>query len=225
MAWSLVQHPVDTFASGTSASNSFASSPGSGSLLLALLYVNNASVTFGSAPTGASITGSWVPLCGSGVNATNLCAQSYQAWGAINNATGTSSVGISWTGAGTGDFILVEFTGITGSVVQDGTVQSDQSTTNATTITTPSYTPGVTGDLIVNMIGTSGNVQSINTGWTQGDVNTSGTGDAWGYTTGALSAVTTNATNSNAEYVSIIFGIQASGGGGGGPDLNVYRIN
>lgn len=218
MAWGLTQHAISaSFASGTSASKAFSSSPASGSLLLAMLFVNNNSATISSAPTGASITGSWVALAGaSGVHSTALAAQSFQAFGAINNATGTSTISLSWTGAGTGDFVIAEFSGITGSVVQDGSIVTANSTT--TSITTPSFTPGVTGDLLIQAGMYANGCTSASGGtpaWTGVDTQTqlTGTSDGWGWQAGALSAVAANQTSSGTTgTTSLIFAVEASGG-------------
>lgn len=217
MAFSLTQHTSSAgFASGTSASKAFASSPANGSLLLAMLFVNNNTATISSAPTGASITGSWVALAGAnGVNSVAAAAQSFQAFGAINNATGTSTISLSWTGAGTGDFVIAEFSGISGSVVQDGSVAT--ANTTSTAITVPSFTPGITGDLLVQAACCSTGISATSGGtpaWTQADTSTqlTGTGDGWGWQTGGTGATAANMTATGTpSSTGIIFAVKASG--------------
>lgn len=229
MAFALTQHTGSYgFASGTSTSKAFAGSPANGALLLVMLFLNNNTATISSAPTGASITGSWVPMAGTnGTQSAAAAAQTFQCFGAINNATGTSTISLSWTGTGTGDMVICEFSGITGSVVEDGS--SVSANTSGTAVTTPSFTPTITGDLLIQAAMTSNGVTASSGGttpaWTAGDTLTqmTGTGDGWGYANGTTGAQAAHMTinNSSATTTVVVFGIEASGGGGstGIPDL------
>lgn len=225
MAWTKVQDHV--FASGTGTSGSFiygTSGTGAnvtaGNLLVIMGFCNKTGLTYSSITDTFGDTWSpmFTPISDAGQG------QTYGAWATIAGSGGSANtVSITYggtVGSSNGDIVCTEWSGITGSLAQDGTFADSGDV--GSPVTTPSYTPTVTGSLVFEMVSTNGSVSALGgttPAWTNGDVGGGmpNTGAAWGWTTGALSALNGHATTGSGSNRCVIFGIQAAGSGGPAP--------
>jgi hypothetical protein len=216
MAWSKVQDSRQNAGTGTSGTFAYPSNIGTGGrLLIVLAFYNHAGAqeTFSVSSDTQSLT--WTQLFT--LYSANT-QQTITAFAAYSPSGGAESVHLAWTAGDSngGDIVLLEFSGITGGLAVDGTPVTALSANNSSpAVNSPSYTPGVTGDLVISLGMTDNNIPTVGTPWTAGDANMSQTGDAWGWLTGSLSAVTANMTLGSAAYWgNAVFAIKASGSGG-----------
>jgi len=226
MAWSLLQHPYVAKSSAGTSGTVTLTPHATGNLLVALALTNASSPSW-SLPSGMA-GASWATAV---THTASSVGQATGAWIAAATTTSSTTLTLSWGQSVTADLIVAEYSGLTGAATLDGTAQIQDSGSSTTTVVLPTYTPGTTGSLVLNIVCTA--TQTVDSfganaaysggpAWSAGDtyVNSSKmtqTGDGWGYVTGATSLITPDAVqHGSSVYASIVFGVLAGGGGGGG---------
>ena len=182
--------------------------PTSGNLIAVLMFVNSTTTVI-SQPTGMA-GASWTTAYTHATNAT--VAQTAACFLAVATVSSAITISVAWTVGGNADMVVAEFSNAAGvTTTLDGALQTQDTTTGASPIVLPTYTPGVTGDLAIHQVLVQNAITAVAGSYTLGDIVTN-TSDAWGYTTGALSALTPSDSQTSGAYCSLACGIKVSTG-------------
>lgn len=134
----------------------------------------------------------------------------------LANAPSNANKAITCTANHTGiliDAYVAEFSGVATSTPEDGSAVTQSSATSSTAISTPSFTPTVSGDVLIAATLAGQNISSATSPWNL--IGTVENGDAGAYAIlTSSSAQAINETQAPAgEWVIIIAGFKAAAGG------------